>query len=140
RSAKIPKNLVVIATANPYDRSVTDLDDALLRRFWVVDLEPSEAALKQHLQEHGLPKGVINRTLHVFNVLNGVFPHGFGHTNFLKVRSLEDLYSVWTGRVVLALRRSLVHDRAAFDKTKAEIEEIINPNVKNAGDAEEQYQ
>lgn len=135
--AKLPMNLIVIATANPYDRSVTDLDDALLRRFWVIDLEPSEATLKQHLQEKGLSKAIINRTLHVFNVLNDVFPHGFGHTNFLKVRSLEDLYSVWTGRVLLALKRSLIHDKSTFEATKAKIEDIINPGDSEDGPAKE---
>jgi len=136
--AKLPKNLLVIATANPYDRSVTDLDDALLRRFWVIDLEPSEAALKRHLQEQGVSKNVINRTVHVFNILNDVFPHGFGHTNFLKVRSLEDLHSVWVGRVQMALKRSLVHDRVAFDTTKAKIEGVINSDG-DEGDMAEAY-
>lgn len=121
----LPHNLIVIATANPYDRSVTDLDDALLRRFWVIDLEPSESILKQHLQSQNLPSEVINRTLYLFRILNDVFPHGFGHTNFLKVTSVEDLSAIWSGKVLLPLRRALIHDKAAFDETKANVEQLF---------------
>ena len=125
KKAVLPKNLVVIATANPYDRSVTDLDDALLRRFWVIEIDPDEAVLKNHLQSEGVQKGVINRTVQVFNILNQTFPNGFGHTNFLRVRSVDDLAQVWNGRVRLALRRAFTHDRPAFEETATNIEELL---------------
>ncbi|TWC64030.1 McrB family protein [Herbaspirillum sp. SJZ099] len=125
KCAVIPKNLVVIATANPYDRSVTDLDDALLRRFWVIEVDPDGAVLKNHLQSEGVPQGTINRTVHVFNILNQAFPNGFGHTSFLKIRSLDDLAQVWSGRVRLALRRAYMHDRPTFEATSTEIEALL---------------
>ncbi|MEQ5766568.1 AAA family ATPase [Halomonas sp. H33-56] len=137
-SAHLPENLVVIATANPYDRSVTELDDALLRRFWVVDLEPSEAILKEKLQSNHVPSDVISRTVHLFNILNEVFPHGFGHTNFLKVKSVEDLNEVWSGRVSLPLKRALIHDKATFDATKAKIEEVITVQPEEDEETEEE--
>lgn len=125
KEAVIPKNLVIIATANPYDRSVTDLDDALLRRFWVIEIDPDEAVLKNHLQSEGVPEGVVNRTVQVFNVLNQTFPNGFGHTSFLRVRSVDDLAQVWNGRVRLALRRAFMHDRTTFDATATSIEALL---------------
>lgn len=124
----LPKNLIVIATANPYDRSVTDLDDALLRRFWVIEIEPDGAILKNHLQSEGVPDSVINRTMHVFEILNQKFPNGFGHTNFLRVRSVDDLAKVWSGRVRLALRRAFIHDRPTFDATATVIEGLLKIN------------
>ena len=123
--ALLPKNLVVIATANPYDRSVTDLDDALLRRFWVIEIEPDGAMLKSHLQGKGVEASVVNRTVQVFTILNQAFPNGFGHTNFLGVRSVDDLAAVWIGRVRMPLRRTFIHDREAFDATAFEIEALL---------------
>jgi MoxR-like ATPase len=122
----LPENLIIIATANPYDRSVTDLDDALLRRFWVIELEPDGAALRSHLQDKGVEENVIKRTLRLFEIVNKEMPHGFGHTNFLRVRSIEDLASVWTGRVRMALRRALVHDKAAFEAAEGNIEALLS--------------
>lgn len=121
----LPDNLIVIATANPYDRSVTDLDDALLRRFWVIELEPDGAVLRSHLQNLGVEENVIKRTLHLFEMVNKEMPHGFGHTNFLGVRSIEDLSSVWTGRVRMSLRRALVHDKTAFEAVEGSIETLL---------------
>lgn len=121
----LPKNLVMIATANPYDRSVTDLDDALLRRFWVIEIEPSVDVLKSHLQHEGVPEEVINRTVDVFNILNREFPYGFGHASFLGVRTIGDLDRVWNARARLALRRLFMYDRSAFASTAAEIEALL---------------
>ncbi len=136
KAAVLPKNLIVIATANPYDRSVTDLDDALLRRFWVIEVEPDGAVLKNHLQNEGVPEGIVNRTVQVFNILNQTFPNGFGHTNFLRVRSVDDLAKVWIGRVRLVLRRAFMHDRPAFEATATNIEALLKTKD-DAGEAGE---
>lgn len=123
--AKIPSNLIIIATGNPYDRSVTDLDNALLRRFWVVELEPDSSALRIALQKAGVDGDVIQRTVRLFEVLNEKFPHGFGHANFIRVRTIEDLSAVWSGRAKLALRRALFHDKKAFEATIVEISPLL---------------
>ncbi|MGO2706210.1 MAG: McrB family protein [Pseudomonas helleri] len=130
--AKLPSNLILICTANPYDRSVTDLDDALLRRFWVIEIEPNEAALRLHLQEQGVDIGIINRTVQAFNIFNINFPNGFGHSNFLKVRSIEDLSSVWSGRVRLPLRRAFINDTPQFNA----VSDLIEALLRTSGDAE----
>lgn len=123
--ASLPKNLIIIATANPWDRSVTELDDALLRRFWVVELEPDGALLRSHLEGHGVDPGVVNRTVQMFTILNREMPHGFGHTSFLRVRTVDDLAAVWIGRVRLGLRRAFMHDRPAFDTIAEEIQGLL---------------
>jgi hypothetical protein len=115
---------------------VTDLDDALLRRFWVIELEPDGAVLQSHLQTEGVEESVIRRTIHLFNIVNKEMPHGFGHTNFLKVRTIEDLASVWIGRVRMALRRALMHDKVAFEATEDSIEALLSTrNEEQAGEA-----
>lgn len=114
-----------MATANPFDRSVTDLDDALLRRFIVIMMEPDRAFLESYLQGQGVEARVLLRTLRLFDILKDAFPAGFGHTNFLKVGTIEDLAEVWTGRVQLGLQRTLFHDRQRYDALKTEIEQLL---------------
>lgn len=121
----LPRNLIVLATANPFDRSVTDLDDALLRRFVVIMMEPNKTFLESYLKEKGVENRVLSRTLHLFDILTDAFPAGFGHTNFLKVEGIEDLADVWTGRAQLGLQRTLFHDRQRYEALKAEIEQIL---------------
>jgi hypothetical protein len=124
-TTSLPRNLIVLATANPFDRSVTDLDDALLRRFIVIMMEPDRAFLERYLQSLGVEARVLSRTLRLFDILKGAFPAGFGHTNFLKVRTIEDLAEVWTGRVQLGLQRTLFHDPQRYNALKTEIEELL---------------
>lgn len=128
-----PRNLIVIATANPFDRSVTDLDDALLRRFWVIELEPNGALLRSHLDDEGVEARLAGRTVRLFDILNSAMPTGFGHTNFLRVRSPEDLVAIWNGRIRLGLRRTLVHDRERWEAARDEIESLLE-FTEDAGD------
>ncbi|OYU48007.1 MAG: hypothetical protein CFE31_13465 [Rhizobiales bacterium PAR1] len=125
KKAVLPDNLIVIATANPYDRSVTDMDDALLRRFWVIQLDPDSATLQSHLQNEGVEENVVNRTMQVFKTLNDAFPNGFGHSNFLRVKTVDDLAAVWLRRVHMGLRRALLHDREKFKAVSDEIENVL---------------
>jgi hypothetical protein len=124
-TTSLPKNLIVLATANPFDRSVTDLDDALLRRFVVIMLEPDKAFLEKYLADQGVEARVLMRVIRLFDILGNAFPAGFGHTNFLKVRTIEDLAEVWTGRVQLGLQRTLFHDRQRYNALKADIEQLL---------------
>ena len=121
----LPRNLIVLATANPFDRSVTDLDDALLRRFFVIMMEPDRVFLESFLKERGVESRVLSRTLRVFDILTEAFPAGFGHTNFLHVQSIDDLADVWTGRVQLGLQRTLFHDRQRYEALKTDIENLL---------------
>lgn len=121
----LPNNLIIIATANPYDRSVTDLDDALLRRFWVIEMKPSGDILRGHLLEEGVEPGLVNRTVQMFTILNEVMPNGFGHTSFLRIRTLDDLKAVWAGRVRMGLDRTFAHDRVSFKSSEADIEALL---------------
>ncbi|MCG5514761.1 AAA family ATPase [Ectothiorhodospira sp. 9100] len=133
---KLPRNLIVLATANPFDRSVTDLDDALLRRFIVITMEPDKPFLQKYLKDKGVEERVLKRVLRLFDILNESFPAGFGHTNFLHVRTIEDLADVWEGRVKLGLQRTLFHDRQRFNGIKENVDELleIDEAAEAAGD------
>ncbi|GKY89305.1 McrB family protein [Sinisalibacter aestuarii] len=125
KPTSLPKNIIVLATANPFDRSVTDLDDALLRRFIVIAMDPDKPFLQSFLKDKGVEERVLTRTLRLFDILNDAFPAGFGHTNFLQVRTIEDLAEVWEGRVRLGLQRTLFHDKQKFDAIKEEVDALL---------------
>jgi len=136
KPTSLPRNLILLATANPFDRSVTDLDDALLRRFIVIMMEPDKAFLESYLKDAGVEPRVLSRTLRLFDILGEAFPAGFGHTNFLKVRTIEDLAEVWAGRVHLGLQRTLFHDAQRFAAIRTEIEALlkVDEEAEAAGD------
>ena len=121
----LPRNLILVATANPYDRSVTDLDDALLRRFIVIMMEPDRPFLERHLRDEGVNERVSSQVLGLFDTLNAAFPAGFGHTNFLHVRTIEDLSDVWEGRVKLGLQRALFHDLQGFNRIQETVDQLL---------------
>jgi ATPase family associated with various cellular activities (AAA). len=121
----IPDNLILIATANPYDRSVIDLDDALLRRFWVYEMDPDKAILQNHLETEGVDENVCKRTIQLFTILNEVFPYGYGHSSFLGVRDLNDLSAIWMGKIRPALKRTLLHDKNSYISVEGEVESLL---------------
>ncbi len=81
--------------------------------------------MQSYLKGKGVEDRVLSRTLRLFDILNEAFPAGFGHTNFLKVVTIEDLAEVWTGRVLLGLQRTLFHDRQKFDSIKGEVDQLL---------------
>lgn len=121
----IPDNLILIATANPYDRSVIDLDDALLRRFWVFEMEPDKAVLQNHLETEGVEESICKRTIQLFTILNEVFPFGYGHSSFLGVKNISDLSAIWMGRIRPALKRTLLHDKDTYLTIEGEVENLL---------------
>ncbi|MDQ2912766.1 MAG: AAA family ATPase, partial [Chloroflexota bacterium] len=47
---QVARNLVIIATLNPRDRSALELDDAMLRRLWLIPFPPDTGQLREMLR------------------------------------------------------------------------------------------
>lgn len=97
---RIPRNLIVLATMNPHDRSITQLDMALLRRFDHIDIAPSSQAVDQFLQVAGMPADQSSIVVGWFNTLQKILPYGIGHTYFRNVGDIGRLLSVWKYRIL----------------------------------------
>ncbi|MFJ6727641.1 McrB family protein [Streptomyces sp. NPDC091281] len=96
----IPLNLFLIATMNPLDRGVDDVDAAFERRFAKVDMPPSRGLLEQMLDDNGFPNGNIHRRLlGWFSKINTRATQtpaaAVGHAYFADVTDTETLQEVW---------------------------------------------
>lgn len=134
----IPDNIVIIATANPYDRSVGEMDDALIRRFVLREFLPSSDSLQKHLSSKLVPNDLIYRIIHVFNLINNKLPHGFGHSHFWNIRTEEDFRDLWSSRIQFLLKRAFLFEENSFLKLKSDIEDVF-PSFNNKKEEKKKY-
>ena len=96
----VPQNLLVLATMNPHDRSITQLDMALLRRFDHVEIPPSSELASDFLTAAGMSEEHAGLVGQWFNTLQGMLPFGIGHTFFLNVGDVGQLGLIWRYRLL----------------------------------------
>ncbi len=97
---RIPSNLLMIGTMNPYDRSVTHIDAAFVRRFDHIPLEPSRERLEMMLEEKGMAAGHIALIGKWFeDVQKLMVPVGLGHAVFSDVTDIDALKVIWRYRI-----------------------------------------
>jgi 5-methylcytosine-specific restriction protein B len=99
RELCIPANLVFIATMNPLDRGVDEVDAAFERRFAKVAMEPSATILRQFLEDSQMDEALRERVITFFAVVqrearNNPYAQ-MGHTFFYGVRDEADLRRLW---------------------------------------------
>lgn len=96
----VPRNLIVLATMNPHDRSITPLDMALLRRFDHIEIPPNAETAINFLTDAGMPASHAALVAEWFNKLQNLLPFGIGHTFFLNVADEGKLGLVWRYRIL----------------------------------------
>jgi 5-methylcytosine-specific restriction endonuclease McrBC GTP-binding regulatory subunit McrB len=113
RPIYIAKNLAVLATYNPTDRTAIELDNALLRRLRIVRFKPCVKQLKEMLKER-LPNAVVAHLQELFAKCESLFPDyeymmPFGHGVFADIRDEKpDLHLLWKERLEHFLRRPMI--------------------------------
>jgi 5-methylcytosine-specific restriction protein B len=117
----VPDNLFILATMNPLDRGVDEVDAAFERRFAKIDMQPSRELLIEILDKNGLAEDLAARVVGFFDMINGrarTNPHAaVGHTYFGDVVDVESLRDVWNYQL-----RFIVDKAYRLDpKTKEEI-------------------
>lgn len=125
----VPSNLVLIATANPFDRSVGELDDALLRRFVMREFPPDFAALSQRLKSLGASGDFIEKISQVFQILNDSLPSGFGHANFWNLMDEDSFQQLWYSRIRFILRRAFAYDTVLMQEVQDKVEELFPSSI-----------
>lgn len=95
----LPTNLVFLATMNPLDRGVDEVDAAFERRFAKIAMEPDAALLEQFLVSAGMGSALRERVQTFFRAANSRSidnPYAaVGHTFFLDVGDESGLRRLW---------------------------------------------
>lgn len=103
RQASIPKNLVFLATMNPEDRSVDEIDDAMERRWAKIKLQPSVDVFRKFLTENTMNGKLIGPSIELFK---GIQAHiELGHAFFKNAKDLESLERIWRSQVEFLARK-----------------------------------
>ena len=115
KPVQVAKNLTLVATYNPTDRSAIELDTALIRRLRIIRCPPDVGQLTEMLQGTGLPSHVTVQLKNLFEACKAQFPDQyehlmpFGHGIFAGVAQEQpDLNRLWVERIEHLLRRPLI--------------------------------
>lgn len=115
RRVSIPKNLVFLATMNPDDRSVDEIDAAMERRWAKIQLQPDVEKLRAFLESNGVGGPMLGAIVEFFGALQKHV--AIGHAFFRTVKDEASLRRLWERQL-----KYLVEKRFRFDNdTKAEI-------------------
>lgn len=125
RKRSIPENIVILGTMNPYDKSVSDLDAAMERRFEIVPLEPNLDILKQLVTDAGMDPALMGRVIIFFNDANKKCPHGFGHTYFLNAKDENDLIRIWNHKLRFMFEKMFRFEQHVYDDIKEAYKKIV---------------
>lgn len=97
----VPEGLVILATMNPLDRGVDEVDAALERRFAKISLDPDPELLSAFVVEAGMPAPLRERLIEFFSMVNARSQRNnnpfaaLGHTYFHGVADEDGLRRVW---------------------------------------------
>ena len=103
RKASIPRNLIFLATMNPQDRSVDEMDAAMERRWAKIELVPSTGKVNEFLRDNKFPDAARGRVVRFFHSLQDTSP--VGHAFFRNVNSLESLERLWANQLIHVIRK-----------------------------------
>lgn len=117
-SCSIPTNLYLIATMNPLDRGVDDVDAAFERRFAKVDMPPRRELLDEMLDRNGfVDEAVHRRLLGWFSKINTraaqIPAAAVGHAYFADVSDPDELQEIWDYQLKYHVDRAFKYDQSA---------------------------
>ncbi|MDQ1712057.1 MAG: 5-methylcytosine-specific restriction enzyme [Frankiaceae bacterium] len=131
----VPPNVHIVATMNPHDRGVDQVDAALGRRFAKYRMDPNASILDSFLRDQGMAELLRLQVLAFFEQANaaakaGRNPHAVvGQTYFLNVKDIADLNRLWEHDLRFHFERAYQLDpdglaavRRAWDAALAEPE------------------
>lgn len=116
----VPRNLVILATMNPWDKGVDEVDIALERRFAHIEMPPDPGKLRSLLEEDGVEPDLVERLLRFFNMVQGLPLETcrVGHAYFLACQDAESAGHVWRYSLDPFFRRACRLDRPTYDRIR----------------------
>lgn len=135
REMVVPENLFILATMNPWDRGVDELDMALERRFAFLEMSPDRNALRELLIKNALAPALIDATLSFFDFLQGhrILRCRLGHGYFVHAKDRDSLLRVWDFQLAHVLERACGTDAGAFAGIRQRwYDVVVNPAAPTA--------
>ena len=114
---RVPPNLIILATMNPWDKGVDELDVALERRFAHIEMPPSSGELRKILKENGAAADVIERVVGFFESvqkLDDEMVH-LGHAYFINCLDEASAHLCWDFRLLPFFKKACRLDRSMLD-------------------------
>jgi 5-methylcytosine-specific restriction enzyme B len=129
---KIPRNLFFLATMNPLDRGVDEVDAALDRRFAKIAMEPSAERLAVLLDQNSLDEQLKNLVLRFFRFLltNQNERCRVGHAYFRAIRSQADLQRLWDHQLRFHMAKAFKLDSESYRNIEREWNRTFPPQTK----------
>ena len=105
----MPMNLRFLATMNPLDRGVDEVDAAMERRFAKIEMKPDEAKLAQFLSRNRMDEGLAGRVIAFFRYLQKTQNPEcrVGHSYFINARDEATLRRLWDHQLRFYLEKAL---------------------------------
>jgi len=133
----LPANLIIIGTMNTADRSITTLDAALRRRFYVRDLRPDQppvdGTLRRYLATHAPELDWLTDLLSAANRAIGDPDQYIGPSHFMGQVDEEWARRAWSYSVMPTLRELYYNDRERADALDFDLLREQVTRVKPAG-------
>jgi len=117
RKTTIPKNLIFLATMNPEDRSVDEIDAAMDRRWAKVSLEPDPNKVRDFLVENGVSEALRAPILQFFADLQSRLE--IGHAFFRSVKGRESAVRLWDTQLKYVARKRFRFDADSLQEVEA---------------------
>lgn len=114
---RVPPNLVLLATMNPWDKGVDELDVALERRFAQIEMPPSSSELRKILEKKGAAPDIIDRVVGFFESvqkLDDEMVH-LGHAYFINCIDEVKARQAWEFRLQPFFKKACRLDRSLLD-------------------------
>jgi 5-methylcytosine-specific restriction protein B len=122
REIKVPSNLVILATMNPFDRGVDEVDAAFERRFAKISMDPKRELLDEILTENEMDEALKSRVLGWFSAINGHAAKNaaaaVGHAYFSSASDESSLRDIWEYQLKYLVQRAFRRD----ENTRADME------------------
>jgi 5-methylcytosine-specific restriction protein B len=130
-TATVPPNVVVLATMNPLDRGVDEVDAAFERRFAKIAMEPDAGILADILDSNGVQDPLRRRLLAFLGKVNGQAKKNplaaVGHTFFLDVEDEASLQRVWNHQLRFLFEKAHRLDPDGFAEVEADWNRMFAP-------------
>ena len=116
KSFRLPSNIYIIGTMNTADRSLAMLDTALRRRFYFFEVEPDPKVFTRVSTNK-----LINDNVDLEELLRKINTkldreHRIGHSYFMDIQSLKQLYLVWYYKILPLLFEYFYNENGKIKK------------------------